>query len=303
MSDRSQPPPTTTGVHAVLHCNVNTRDAAGSAAFYERFGFTLRMRSTSDDTDGSALGIPGRTVSDTWFEYDARGPRAAPAVELVEWQEPATAPRPALSDGHAAGFAGLGIRVADVADLPAGVDADPIEVYVRGRSRKGVLTQGPDGVPVEIVEIDPGAEPREGRDGGRLSHARLVSTDLDRTIAWFAELGWRVVGDVRPDGVSLGVAEDPTFSLEFDLDADAVPHGMRANSEGLYRIALAVEDVSGAVERLRGLGWSVAEPEFIPMVDTPTGGFTVVVLTDPDGVVAELVTRPRSEVRRPADPA
>ena len=70
-----------------------------------------------------------------------------------------------------------------------------------------------------------------------------------------------------------------------------------------YQRAAQASGSRGAVERLRGLGWSVAEPEFIPMVDTPTGGFTVVVLTDPDGVVAELVARPRSEVRRPAEPA
>jgi hypothetical protein len=38
------------------------------------------------------------------------------------------------------------------------------------------------------------------------------------------------------------------------------------------------------------------------MEDTPTGGFTVMFLTGPDGAVVELVSRPRSEVRRPLEP-
>ncbi|MEX5636855.1 hypothetical protein [Parafrankia sp. FMc2] len=44
------------------------------------------------------------------------------------------------------------------------------------------------------------------------------------------------------------------------------------------------------------------EPLFIPMLDTPTGGFTVLFLADPDGAVVELVERPRSQVRRPTEP-
>jgi hypothetical protein len=44
------------------------------------------------------------------------------------------------------------------------------------------------------------------------------------------------------------------------------------------------------------------EPVHIPMPDTPTGGFTVLFLRDPDGVVVEFVHRPRSSVRRPTAP-
>jgi hypothetical protein len=39
------------------------------------------------------------------------------------------------------------------------------------------------------------------------------------------------------------------------------------------------------------------------MPDTPTGGFTVLFMADPDGSVVELVERPRSTVRRPRDAA
>jgi hypothetical protein len=44
----------------------------------------------------------------------------------------------------------------------------------------------------------------------------------------------------------------------------------------------------------------VADPVEIPMPDTPTGGFTVLFLADPDGTVVELAERraPRSRGRR-----
>jgi hypothetical protein len=46
----------------------------------------------------------------------------------------------------------------------------------------------------------------------------------------------------------------------------------------------------------------VPDPWFFAMPDVPTGGFTALFLADPDGVVVELVERPRSAVRRPTEP-
>jgi hypothetical protein len=69
-------------------------------------------------------------------------------------------------------------------------------------------------------------------------------------------------------------------------------------------VALAVEDVREAASALRADGGcgEVPEPSFIPMVDTPTGGFTVLFLRDPNGAVVELVERPRGEMSRPTAP-
>jgi hypothetical protein len=78
----------------------------------------------------------------------------------------------------------------------------------------------------------------------------------------------------------------------------------RANTQGLYRMALAVEDVQAAHDAIvaSGVVDDVPEPQFVPMPDTPTGGFTVMFLKGPDDAVVELVSRPRSAVRRPLEP-
>jgi catechol 2,3-dioxygenase-like lactoylglutathione lyase family enzyme len=297
--------PHAAAVHAVLHCNLNSPDAAGAAAFWERFGFSRRMRNRSDDTDARFLGLGEHTASDTWFMYDARGPRAAPAIEICEWTDPPVELREPGEDSQAVGFTGLGVRVCSLGEETgdsAYVTEHPRHTaWVRGRLRQAQYVAAPDGVRVEVVEIDP-VTPDEGP---AFSHARLRCTDLGATVSWYSRLGWREVepSEPRSDGVSLVVDEDPTFSLEIELDPDAVPSTMRANTQGVFRVALGCEDVPGAVELLRAAGVEAPDPVFTAMPDVPTGGFSVAVLHDPDATMVELVSRPRAEVRRPMEPA
>jgi catechol 2,3-dioxygenase-like lactoylglutathione lyase family enzyme len=132
--------------------------------------------------------------------------------------------------------------------------------------------------------------------------------DLEATIAWYGGIGWEVrargAGAEGPTA-SLVLPEDPTFSLEFEQFGDLPAGAPRpANVQGLYRIAVAVDDVRAAHAALvagKALG-IVPEPVTFAMPDIPTGGFTVLFLTDPDGAVVELVERPRSTVRRPREP-
>lgn len=289
--------------HAVLHCNLNTVDLGAAEAFYSSvFGLRARMRSVSTDSDATAMGLGPSTASDTCFLFDGRGPRAAPALELVQWHRPATVPAvgpPAL------GFVAAGYRVpslAAITDRLGGIVVpNPARrVCVRGRDRPAVWTTDPDGVSIEIVEVEPGPD---DPDTGLFSHERLRCADLARTVDWYAEIGFVTC----PGGAaSLVLPEDPTFSLEFEQPPNPVTaNGRRgANDQGLYRIALAVDDVRGAHAELRERhGGGIPEPVFIPMPDVPTGGFTVLFLADPDGAVVELVERPRSSVRRPAHPA
>lgn len=288
-------------VHAVLHCNINTSHLDDAGSFWTSLGLRERMRSHSDDTDARPLGLVDHTASDTTFHWDERGPRAAPAIELVAWREPATQPRIAPSGpaGPFTGFHTVGLRTADPAQLVGRDDLPRAEVVLQGRTASALLLTDPDGDPVEVVAVQPGAI--EEPTGGKFSHVRLVSTDLSATRAWYGCLGFETVPG--PSGtLSLRLPEDPTFSLEFSEDRTATRHPWQANTQGLYRIALAVEDVHEAHRELVEQGLSTPEPVWMPMVDTPTGGFTIVVLTDPDGAVVELVERPRSEVRRPLGP-
>ncbi|EAQ00599.1 hypothetical protein JNB_10509 [Janibacter sp. HTCC2649] len=291
--------------HAAMHCNLNTVNLPAAEAFYRVVaGREPRFRSVGTDQDASAMGLGERTSSVTAFVWDERGPRAAPALELVGWSDPATVP---ADDHPRAGFTTIGYRVRDlVAARPAleALGASLTRASVRGHSLPALQLVDPDGVRVEVVEIaDVSAPTAHGSDGSgpALAYERLRVTDLGRSLDWYATIGFAVL---HRDGVSASITlpEDPTFSLELEEHSELAPSPDRANEQGLYRIALGVEDVVEAATALRAAEPTTPDPVFIPMVDTPTGGFTVLFLTDPDGTVIELVARPRSEVRRPQQP-
>ncbi|MCK0516737.1 hypothetical protein [Williamsia sp. DF01-3] len=208
--------------HSVMHCNLNSADVARSEKFYgDLFNVRDRMRSLSQDTDGRFMGLSEHTASETVFMYDERGPRSAPALELVQWHDPALIARSDL-DADAPSFRVIGFRMDSLTAFPGSGNVE--SVVVRGRSRKAIRTIDPDGVTVETVEIasadtDPGSP--------MLSHERLVVSDLERSVAWYSTIGFVV----RPDdddltrsvpGVSLYLPEDPTFSFELECPPNQV---------------------------------------------------------------------------------
>ncbi|SHN16306.1 VOC family protein [Cryptosporangium aurantiacum] len=294
--------PTTTEVvlaHAALHCNLNTVDLAAAEAFYtEALGLRARMRSISVSTDGTPMGLGPDTASTTAFLWDHRGPRAAPALELVGWERPATVP----AETAPRGFVAVGFRVNSLPAAgdrlrSAGAAVDEVPpVPVRGSLRSALRTVDPDGVTVEIVEVADADD-----STAALSHLRVYCTDLARATGWYEGIGF-VVGATGAGTASVALPEDPTFSLELTEHPAAPQTDRAANTQGLYRIALAVDDVRAAHAVLAERTDGVPEPVFIPMPDIPTGGFTVLFLADPDGAVVELVERPRSAVRRPVLP-
>ncbi|HEX4189484.1 MAG TPA: VOC family protein [Marmoricola sp.] len=282
--------------HAVLHCNLNTVDATAAESFYSRLGLRSRMTNRTDDTDARPMGLGSSTASFTTFLYDSRGPRSAPALELVEWLRPVTADRSAPA-WTTTGIRGIGLRVSTLSGL-SGLSGPTGTAWVQGIERPSRVEADVDDVVVEIVEL---AGPETSEDAC-LSHLRLAARDLQATAEWYAAIGFVDVSR-SPERLSLLLPEDPTFSLEIEADPAAEHGDAVANTRGLFRIALAVEDVASAHAALEAQGLEVPAPVFIPMADTPTGGFTVLFLADPDGIVVELVDRPRSSVRRPAAPS
>jgi len=301
----STPLPEPLAAHAFLHCNLNTVDLDRSLERYTSLvepGARL-IRSSSTDDDGTAMGLGLSTASETVFVYDARGPRSAPALELVGWSRPGTAPAVILPE-EACGYGAVGFRVPSLEEARRS-GGEITKVRVRGRLVPALVSRDPDGVPLELVEIPPaGTDPAEP---ALFSHLRLTCRDLSVSVEWYARIGFSEAGAPETDAeghrrTSLVLPEDPTFSLELMEVPDAAVPVREANHQGVHRIALAVDDVrdshAALLERLPG----TPAPVFIPMPDMATGGFTVLFLSEPDGAVVELVERPRTSVRRPRQP-
>jgi catechol 2,3-dioxygenase-like lactoylglutathione lyase family enzyme len=297
-------------VHSLLHANLNTADLATAVAFYsDMFELAPGMKTVRGPADGRALGIAGMPVSETWFLYDKRGPRAAPALEVLDWETPATVGA-FPGDPHHLGLAALGYAVPDLEAasrraVESGYATARFDSWVIGGLNRPVLrVVGPDGVPVELVEGE-GAEPR-------FSHVRLNCSHLQSSVDWYAKLGFRPAGTPRRvefDASALGLGEvsylvvgltipdDPSLTLELTWWENPFFIGAPpavANHRGLYRLALGVDDIAADHEELARSWPEIPAPEFVELPGTKLGGVTVLFLRDPDGVVIELVGRPRS---------
>ena len=117
-------------VHSLLHTNLNTVDVSAAARFYaDVLGLVPGMKTARTAADGRALGVAGAPVTECWFLYDHRGPRTAPAVEVLEWETPATVGvHPA--EPHHIGISSLGYAVPSIDLLRARQPA----TAARGRS-------------------------------------------------------------------------------------------------------------------------------------------------------------------------
>jgi len=299
----------TSGLEAtqVLHCNLNVVDVAAAAALYERgLALVTRMRSESVDGDSTPLGIEGSTHSVAWFLYDHRGGHVSPAVELVEWHRPPTAGR-AYGDPTTPGMQALVFAVPSVTAAVTALRAAGASSAVHG-------VPGDDDPPADAELLD--------RDGVRIALAgddsvaaptfagvRITCNDLDESAAWYGELGWRPVGErivahrqgARATTRHLALPTHP-FRLEL-TEWDAADRSRRAhangNARGLFRMALAVDDVRAAHEAARVSGRvDVGEPQYVPLPGTPLGGLWVSFFRDPNGVMVELVERVTRRRRR-----
>jgi catechol 2,3-dioxygenase-like lactoylglutathione lyase family enzyme len=308
MPDELRPAQLNVQVHSLLHTNLNTVDVSAAAAFYaELLQLRPGMKTARTAADGRALGVAGTPVTECWFLYDHRGPRTAPAVEVLEWETPATVgAHPA--EPHHIGISSLGYTVPSLSRAReqaarhgrpwAGLPEWP----VRGSRVAAARTTDLDGVLIELIE-----RPAEAPV---FSHLRINVTDLDASVAWYEHLGFKAGATERvaeaDDTVfsyaSMVTDGDPSFSLELTQWQDPKGTGLAASPayhRGLYRIALGVDDVNAAYGQLSATAAEpLPAPQFVELPGTRLGGVTVLFLRDQDGVVVELVGRSRSHMRR-----
>src|SRR5271170_4019918 len=220
MPDGLVPTQANVQVHSLLHTNLNTVDVSAAAGFYaDMLELLPGMKTARAAASGRALGVAGTPVTECWFLYDHRGPRTAPAVEVLEWETPATTgAHPA--EPHHIGISSLGFAVPSIDSVRVkaarhGRPWTELAAWpVRGSTTVAARTTDLDGVPVELTER-PGEAPV-------FSHLRINVTDLDASVAWYERLGFTVkatarsaeTGDAVLSYASMVTEGDPSFSLE-----------------------------------------------------------------------------------------
>jgi catechol 2,3-dioxygenase-like lactoylglutathione lyase family enzyme len=147
-----------------------------------------------------------------------------------------------------------------------------------------------------------------------IDHVGLTVTDLDRAVEfWCGRLGLRLlhrVTEADPDIASL-IGEDSVELEIADLDAGdgriieqikytrpaGRPVRARSSDPGSTHIALRVDDLGAALERLEGSGARQISRHPVLLHD-PGGawdGVACCYIADPDGIIVELVQRPRAQ--------
>jgi catechol 2,3-dioxygenase-like lactoylglutathione lyase family enzyme len=287
-------------VRRFLHVNYNCTDLDGLERFYvEVFGLKTVMRSGST-SDGTPFGIYGSTTCDAAFVYDHRGGRRSNALELVKWVEPPTTGS-VYPDPWDRGIQAVAYTAADL-DAVA-TRAVEFGGSVARRSDTWLLLRDPEGVWVEVQRADGPSEAR---------YLRIVCSDLDRSIAWWEGIGFArgvlpipPANEIWPAHGEHAVAaeqamlptDDPTFGIVLTTWTGPTPIGptyAMPFHQGLYRAAMAIDDVRGSFDTLVQTGYARQNHYTFQLPGTKlTDGLTMVFIRDPDDILIELVDRPR----------
>ncbi len=252
----------------IFHVNVNCSDLARSRAFYvDGCGLVDGVRTTPETAQsGVAFGLDVARW-DAWILVGEKGFEGS-AVDLLEWQEPRPtghAP-PALFD---AGFQRIGVRVADLdiaitkaTALGGSAWSEPlVHDTPDGGHVRIVMMSDPDGVVVELVE-----------GGQGLSFLGITCTDLERSVEFYAALGFRELArfpSAHEAGDHLHI-DGPMSMVEVLMRAPAggdvhlmlvgfdIPNvrpnpPRAANTIGMWRCALLLPDIDRAVGALRAV--------------------------------------------------
>lgn len=300
-------PPSRRFLHICYCCD----DTDSVVRFYERaFGMKETMRNPLHPSDGSLLGIDGEIVSGAAFVYDWRGPRVSPSVEVQEWVSPKMIDEP-IADPTRVGMQALGFAVDDVASAIDRAVSEGAALVWRGTAPWGAdwaTLSDPFGTRVDVV-ADAGS--KEG--AARMRHLRITVSDLDASLPWYAGMGFQEVERHRLEATEVfGVANAtadvvrlrlPDEAFEVLLYAWSTPeahgrHPVPANTAGLYRTAVGVDDTRVSYDEFRAAGWTFErEPRQVELEGTAVPDMWICFLNDPDGVPFEFVQRPRGAFR------
>lgn len=152
----------------------------------------------------------------------------------------------------------------------------------------------------------------------RVTHVGICVTDLDRSVRFYRDLlGFRLVSELEIGGEPCDVLlqlKDVELRAKY-LERDGLriellyfespprrnpPLRRAMNDLGFTHVSIRVSDLGTFLDRLRAEGVNVVESSRIDMPAFESGA---VMITDPDGVMIELVQAPGDPAVPPGAPA
>lgn len=294
----------------IFHVNVNCTDLARSHAFYtQALGLSEGVRTKPGTVQpGPAFGLE-RAQWDAWILVGDAGFQGG-AIDLLQWIEPQPCGR--VPDTMAdSGAQRLGISVQDLDAVLARVEqhggriTEPAHTSDVGGGHQPYLAhvQDPDGVRIELVQ----------GPHTQVLFVGVCCADLEVSTGWYRYLGFQERVTFAIDGVGVGASglDSPATIRErvlaapgggsvsmilvgFDKPPVRYTPSRPSNALGITRIALLLDDLDGAVERLRDLHIElVSEPVAMAMGEgLPELRF--VCLRGPNHEWLELIEQPRT---------
>jgi catechol 2,3-dioxygenase-like lactoylglutathione lyase family enzyme len=286
----------------VAHCNVNCSDLTRSLDFYQLVvGLEPLTRTAPPPQSGGGFALASDVIQwDAYMLHDSRGAGGSPALDLLEWQQPAPVGSPYASVSNV-GLAKLRYEAPSLPTIRGliGVSSTSVTEHRGEATYEVVLARDPDGTQLEFVE----------GPAVRSSRVRVGCTDLDRSTAWYiGNLGLEPIGPVqqwsRSDGTSgrsvvlVVPGQREYFGVELVQWSEPASGGVAygtANNLGIYRLAFMVSDIHADYEQLVANGVVCTGPPVqLDMGPTiPIEGLWALFFVDPDGACVELIEEPR----------
>jgi catechol 2,3-dioxygenase-like lactoylglutathione lyase family enzyme len=231
---------------------------------------------------------------------------AGTMVDLLQWTIPPTQVSPAPARNRL-GYTWLAVDVPDRAATIERAGEWPAPTITISDSVACWLL-APDGLPIELCET-----------AGEQTHLAFVAINcrnLARTRTWYTDLlGFDARGDVHTRTLPAALAgssapvtaqaqrmalrgREHGFGIQLlqRTDAEALlPPLAMANAQGLFRLAVAVEDITDSYNQLRTLGADCALPPCWLQLgpEAPVEGVWALFFRDPDGTCVELIQTPQ----------
>jgi glyoxylase I family protein len=297
------------GASKVFHLNVNCSSLERSLAFYrDLLGLSQGAHTVPPPQDGAAFGLD-TAQWDAWILTGDRGYDGV-VLDLLEWQVPSPTGTPYPAANHL-GFGRLGFVTRDVdaayerlraggADCFGPPHDIGLEVALPVRA---FVCADPDGTMIELVS----------GDGERLAFVAIACRDLDRSVAFYADvLGFNPLARFAPgptDGAGVRLGPDVEWEMEYLDDPRRVgafavdltqwrrpePEGApyaSANNLGIYRMALLTDDIDRDHAELRDRGVQCLSPPADLDMGPRLPALRALLFLDPDGTALELIEAP-----------